>query len=171
MQNPCRPRPLPAHRVFLLVLATLGSTAVPAADRIYGANPVPGYLASSSATTTTLTSGPNPSHLNQPVFFTATVNGQLPTGTVTFSEGPTVICGPVALRQDGTALCTTLTFAAGTHDVVATYSGDPGNSPSASNLRSQSVTNLLWTTMTFSSLCGFRPVDPGEPFTYSIRLN
>lgn len=173
MQNPCRPRRLPAHRVLLLALAILGSTAAPGSDRNHRANQAPRALAAGSgATTTTLTSGPNPSHRNQPVFFTATVNGELPTGTVTFSEGTTMLCGgPVALRQDGTALCTILTFAAGTHEVVATYSGDQVNTPSASSPLSQSVSSLLWTTMTFSSQCMFRPVDPGEPFTYSIRLN
>lgn len=172
MQHPCRPRRLPAHRVLLLALVVLGSTAAPASDRNHRADQTPRPLAGSGGTTTTLTSGPNPSHRNQPVFFTATVSGQVPTGTVTFSEGSTVLCGgPVSLRQDGTALCTILTFAAGTHEVVAAYSGDQGNSPSASNLVSQSVGSLLWTTMTFSSQCAFLPVDPGEPFTYSIRLN
>ena len=172
MQIPCRSRPLQAHRVLLLALAILGSTAAPASDSNHRAGQTQRALAGSGATTTTLTSGPNPSHRNQPVFFTATVSGQTPTGTVTFAEGATMLCGgPVALRQDGTAHCTISTFAAGTHEVVATYSGDQVNSPSASNPVSQSVGSLLWTTMIFSSQCGFLPVDPGEPFTYSVRLS
>jgi len=172
MQITCRLRPSVAHRALVLVLATLGSTASTAAGRIPRAYPVPSQLAGSTATTTTLTSVPNPSHLNQNVFFTATVSGQLPTGTVTFSEGATVLCGgPIALRQDGTAHCPILTLATGTHEIAAAYSGDAVNAPSVSAPRSQSVTSLLWVTMTFGSQCMFRPVDPGEPFTYRIQLN
>jgi len=97
------------------------------------------------ATTTTVGSSANPANLGAAVTFTATVTGTNPTGTVNFKDGGTTFggCGAQALAGAGntrTATCTTSGLAAGTHSIVATYSGDAGNATSSSAPLSQSIT-------------------------------
>ena len=93
---------------------------------------------------TTLASSLNPAIVGASVTFTASVVGTAPTGTVTFHEGGTPVCGVVSLAGSGntrTASCTTSVLGAGFHGVVASYSGNPGNSASTSSTLWQSVTN------------------------------
>ena len=77
-------------------------------------------------TTTTLTSAPNPSDLDQAVTFTATVNssaGAPPDGeTVSFMQGKTVL--GTGTLSSGSATFITSTLKAGTHAVTADYPGD-----------------------------------------------
>src|SRR6185437_969185 len=76
-------------------------------------------------TSTTLVSSANPSTLNQPVTFTATVKGTggvSPDGTVTFLDGANVL-STVALGA-GVATYTTSTLSDGVHPITAVYSGD-----------------------------------------------
>lgn len=78
-----------------------------------------------AATTTTLTSSPNPSQLGQLVKFTATVTGQYggtPTGSITLRDNGTVIA-QVAL-SGGVARYKTSALTQGKHHMVASYSGD-----------------------------------------------
>jgi hypothetical protein len=98
-------------------------------------------------TTTTLTSSLNPSIVEQSVKFTATVTGNAPTGTVDFTDGGSAIAGCSGLTISGsgnsrTAQCTTTSLVSGTHSIVASYSGDPTNAPSASSALSQ-VVNIV----------------------------
>src|SRR5207248_679942 len=99
---------------------------------------------SGAASTTTLASSANPSTAGANVTFTATVTGTNPTGSVNFQDGATSIsgCAAVALTGSGnirTATCSTSSLAAGTHSIVATYSGDAGNMGSTSVALSQVV--------------------------------
>jgi len=84
------------------------------------------------ATSTSVTSAPNPSFFGQPVTLTATVTGayNTPTGTVTFTSGTTTLCANVAFNSSGVATCTTSTLPVGNDTVTATYSGDANNAPS-----------------------------------------
>lgn len=98
------------------------------------------------ATTTTLASSANPSTFGQAVTFTATVtpsNSALdsPDGTVTFSDGTTVLgTAPVAMQTTtGTATLTVSSLAAGDHAVTATYSGSALFAASTSDPLTQSV--------------------------------
>src|SRR5258708_6313283 len=79
------------------------------------------------ATTTTLTSSPNPSAVGQMVTLTASVTVVevfFPfTGTVTFSDGVTTL-GTVASNSSGTTTLNVSTLAAGSHSLTAVYSGD-----------------------------------------------
>jgi hypothetical protein len=105
------------------------------------------------ATTTTLKSSLNPSNVGDLVTFTATVSGgSSPTGTVKFtSDGSTIGgCSSIALVS-GQAQCPTSTLPAGVHNIVATYSGDPGNAPSASTPLSQTVNGPVSETVTLTS--------------------
>jgi PKD repeat protein len=89
------------------------------------------------ATTTTLSSSANPSASGSSVTFTAIVTGSALTGTVAFLDGgaPIAGCASVPLGNAGntsTASCSIAALTVGTHDVVASYSGDSGNTPSTS---------------------------------------
>src|SRR5205814_2192993 len=80
-------------------------------------------------TNTSLASSANPSTYGQSVTFTASVSGNPGNnGTVTFSEGSTVICGSVPLNSSA-ATCSTSTLSATTgspHTITAAYSGATG---------------------------------------------
>ncbi|MGW2005710.1 Ig-like domain-containing protein, partial [Streptomyces tubercidicus] len=106
-----------------------------------------------AATTTTVTSSPDPSVFGQPVTFTATVAPSppgpgTPTGTVTFviSGGPTLTAPLVG----GTASVTTSSLSVGSHTVTATYSGDV-NFSSSSGTDTQLVNKASTTTTVTSS--------------------
>ena len=109
-----------------------------------------------AATTTTLTSGTNPSVYGQPVLFTATVTSSAGglAGTVSFFDGSTLL-GTAALTSSGTANLTVppnatsqaLALAVGTHaSITAQYGGDPTHAPSTSAPVSQVVDQATTTT-------------------------
>lgn len=90
------------------------------------------------ASTTSLTSSPNPSAQGDPVIFTATIASfgrtDTPTGTVTFKDstaGKTL--GHVTLNA-GVASLTTSSLASGTHTITASYGGDEWSAPSKSTV-------------------------------------
>ncbi|MGW3078627.1 Ig-like domain repeat protein, partial [Kitasatospora sp. NPDC001132] len=157
-------------------------TELPAGDHtvstVYSGNegtathevPVTVDQATAAPTTTTLTSSPNPSVCGEPVTFTAQVSSaqvgsqQLPplaspTGTVTFvvsADGPSLTAaldpttGQAQVVENGLSI--------GTHQAIASYSGDTNYAPSSSNLVNQSVTLApTSTTLTVNptpSVCG-----------------
>jgi kumamolisin len=101
-------------------------------------------LAGAAATTTTLASSVNPSMLGANVTFTATVTGSAPTGGVNFQDNGTSISGCTASAVIGvgnsrTATCATNSLTIGTHSIIASYSGDVGNTSSNSAAVSQLV--------------------------------
>ncbi len=89
-----------------------------------------------AATTTTLTSAPNPSTFGQPTTLTATVTvnppgAGTPTGTVTFRRGA-IVLGTTALDGTGHASLTTSGLQVGSNTLTASYSGDANFLASAS---------------------------------------
>ncbi|MFI5977775.1 Ig-like domain repeat protein [Streptomyces sp. NPDC051452] len=116
-----------------------------------------------ASTTTTLTSAPNPSFCNGTVTFTAQVSPVppatgVPTGTVTFvvsADGPSLTA---SVDATGQAQVTESGLSIGTHQAIASYSGDTNFAPSSSNLVNQSVTLApSQTSVTVSpspSVCG-----------------
>ncbi len=105
----------------------------------------------------TLTATPNPSYVGNAVIFTATVQGNLPTGSVTFCDGATttdvactggtVLCPAVSLSSviNPTASCTTTFTAFGSHSISAFYSGD-------SNFTAATTTSALLQTILASAV-------------------
>ena len=100
-------------------------------------------------TTTTLVSSPNTSNTGNPVTFTATVSRGLstviPSGIVTFKEGTTTL-GTGAVSLVGTvykATFTTSALAAGSHPIIAVYSGDASFNSSTSPILTQTVTTAM----------------------------
>jgi parallel beta-helix repeat protein len=86
--------------------------------------------------TNTLSSSANPSSLNQPVTFTATVTSATgtPTGRVQFTIDGANSGAPLVLNATGVATLTTSALALGTHTVTANYSGDHNYAASSATL-------------------------------------
>jgi autotransporter-associated beta strand protein/predicted outer membrane repeat protein len=84
----------------------------------------------SAASAITLAASTTTPAVDDPVTLTATVNGQAPTGTVTITDGSTVLCDRIALTANGdtaTASCTTSFATAGSRTLTANYAGDANN--------------------------------------------
>ena len=147
--------------------------AVYAAD---GSNHLTAYTVGQSQTTTTLVSSANPAPVGANVTFTATVTGNAPTGSVAFTDGGSTIsgCGAMALAGSGntkTASCSTSSLAAGTHSIVAAYSGDPANAGSASAPLSQVIGSKTTSTTTLASSLNPSTVGARVTFTASVTGN
>ena len=106
-------------------------------------------------TATAIASAPNPSSFGQSVTFTATVtsgNG-VPAGTVTFTEGPTVLASAVPVDGAGHAAFATSALAAGSHVVTAAFTGAAGwANSSGDDSAAPQVVNPAQTTVTLTSV-------------------
>ena len=96
-------------------------------------------VVNANATTTALSSTPNPSAHGQAVTFTATVTtaGPTPTGKVKFIDGATALGS--ATLSGGVAKLTKSTLAVGTHPITAQYLGDANSDKSISPILNQVV--------------------------------
>ncbi len=108
------------------------------------------------STTTAVSSSLNPAPYGQSVTYTATVTSTtsgLPTGTITFSDGATVL-GTQPLTSNSTttatATFTNSTLTVGTHTITATYNPTTGFAGSTATL-TQTITGLSTTTALTSS--------------------
>jgi Big-like domain-containing protein len=123
-----------------------------------------------ATTTTTLSSGDNPSTYGQAVTFTATVTtgSGTPTGTVTFEENGSVKLGTTAL-SGGTAILSTkkTQLVAGTDSITATYNPDPVHLGSTSSGYSQTVKQASTTTALASSA---NPASVGQKVTFTATV-
>jgi len=121
-------------------------------------------------TTTGVSSSLNPSIYGQTVTFSAIVsdptNSGVPTGTVTFKNGTTILGKGVAL-SGGAASFSTSTLAGGTRSITATYSGDGKYAASTSAVLSQ-VVNKAASTTTITS--NFNPSTVGGLVTFTISV-
>ena len=126
-------------------------------------------LTPAAATTTTLTSAPNPSVYERPVTFTAMVSGGAgapPNGeTVTFMNLKTVL--GTGTLSGGSASFTTSTLNNGTTAVTALYGGDALFAGSTSNAVKQVVTRAATTTTLSSSL---NPSSCGQAVTFTAVI-
>lgn len=125
-------------------------------------------------TTTSVTSSPNPSVLEQSVTFTATVtsSGGVPAGTVTFTEGSTVLASNVAVDGSGHASFSTSALVVGSHTITASFTGNPpwGNS-SGSDSASPQVVNKDATTTAVSSSANPSVFSQPVTFTATVTAN
>src|SRR5437867_1062300 len=122
------------------------------------------------ATSTSLTSTPNPSVTGQTVTLSATVSPVTPApealnGTVTFRDGATSL-GVVTL-VNGSASLTISTLAVGSHSLTAAYSGSPDFAPSTSAAVTQTV-NPGSTSTTLTSAPN--PSTAGQAVTLSSTV-
>src|SRR5436309_3526137 len=127
-------------------------------------------------TTTTLSSSPNPSIVDQTVNFVATVvaqNGGSPSGTVTFKDGANTI-GTASVvtcncASRGTATLPLSTLGAGTHTITAVYGGDVTFTGSTSSAITQTVLPKTATTTALSS--SLNPSYVGQSVTFTAAVS
>gem|GEM_PF-1151009 len=115
---------------------------------------------------TMLQSSLNPSMFGQSVTFTATISGQNPTGTVTFTSGALTLCTAVALTAN-VATCATTALPVGSDSVTAAYSGDANNAASQSPAFTQTV-NVKTTTV--SLVVAPDHIALGQPVTITATV-
>ena len=134
-----------------------------------------------AVTTTTVTSSPNPSNVNQAVTFTATVaSGGSPVtvGNVTFRRGAAVLCANVALNASGQAACTpaAATFnMEGVFTITADYNGAPGQFNISSGSVTQTVTSpTIVSCLNFANNGGIaisNATQQGNPYPSNIIVS
>jgi hypothetical protein len=88
-----------------------------------------------AASATSLASSANPSAPGQAVTFTATVSGAyaIPTGRVRFRDGSKLLA--TIPLTNGVAVYTTTALSLGTHNITASFGGDPNYVPSSANVQ------------------------------------
>ena len=122
-------------------------------------------------TSTALISDLNPSIYGESVTFTATVSAVapgtgIPTGTVAFKEGTTILgTGTLAAGQ---ATFSTADLAAGVHNITAEYEGDASFNSSSSDPLAQTVNKADTTTALVSDL---NPSIYGESITFTATVS
>ncbi len=124
----------------------------------------------SIGTTTAVTSNNGSTTYGQPATFTATVapaSGSGETGTVQFVIDGSDVGTPVAI-SGGIAAYATTTLTAGSHAIVATYSGDVNFAGSTSPTITQSVTRISTTIAVTSNN---NSVIYGRSVTFTATVN
>jgi len=130
---------------------SIAATYVPADSLLFsGSSTTLTQNVTSATATTTLSSTPNPSTFGQPASFAVVVkgNGRTPTGTVTFTDGATVL-GIASLDDSGQATFITSTLAIGSHAIIANHGGDPNFLGSRSTLTQTVNPNTPPTTQVY----------------------
>ncbi len=135
------------------------------------------YRVTQAPTTTSASSTPNPSAIDQPVAIKAVVTGQnggTPTGTVNFADANSPIPGCTGLQlapQQGggsAVTCTTNSLSLGTHSqITATYIGDGNFLGSSTTLTPAQVVQIATTTTALS------PTSPSvinQPVTFTATV-
>lgn len=120
------------------------------------------------ASTTTLTSTPDPAVVGEPVTYHATVSPAPAAGTVEFLDdgSPIPACGATT-PAGGVATCTATYTSARAHSVVAVYSGSSTLASSTSGPLDETVGLVPTTTTLVSSL---DPAAVGDAVTYTATV-
>jgi hypothetical protein len=132
--------------------------------------------ASTAATTTTVSSAPNPSTSGDTVTFTATVAATsgtgTPTGTVDFLAGSTTLASSVTLDSSDQSTFTTSSLAVGSHTITANYGGDANFSASTgSDSASPQVVNQASTTASTTTVDSApNPSVSGQTVTFTATV-
>ncbi|MGQ0795538.1 MAG: Ig-like domain repeat protein, partial [Nitrosopumilaceae archaeon] len=118
--------------------------------------------------TTTISSGSNPSVTGQSVTLSATVTGSggTPTGTVTFYDGATSI--GTGTLSSGTTSITTSSLSVGAHTITASYGGNSAYNSSTSSSISQTVNKGNTSTVVTSNI---NPSNVGQSVTFTATIS
>ncbi len=167
------------HAALQTNLLTVGGHSITA---FYVPSTSAGFAASTSTTldetvnqaasSTALTSSPNPASFAQSVTFAATVSSSTtgtPTGVVQFLDTSTLL-GTGTLGANGQVTFGTSSLALGTHSITAKYSGDPNFAGSASAAVSETV-NTAATSTGLTSSANPAPFRQSVTFTASVSPN
>jgi hypothetical protein len=128
------------------------------------------YSVVRAPTTTTLSASPDPAVGGTKVTYTARVSPNPGSGSVAFRDGARLIpgCARVAVKDTtGKAKCSITYDAAGTHSVVASFSGDDDSAPSSSAPVTESVTQTSTMTTLSSSA---DPIAVDQSVTYTAQV-
>jgi hypothetical protein len=117
----------------------------------------------------TLVSSSNPSVVGLQVVFTANLSGTAvgPTGSVTFSDGSTVL-GSSTISANGSASYTTTTLSVGQHNVIAIYTGDANNSAASSSPLQETIQPSTSTIVLSSNK---NPALIGDAVTFAMTVS
>ncbi|MGC2422757.1 MAG: FG-GAP-like repeat-containing protein [Nitrospirota bacterium] len=119
-------------------------------------------------TTTTESSGQNPSAYGQSVTFTATVSPST-AGTVTFMDGATTL--GTGTLYSGTATFTTVALSVGSHTITAVYGGDTNDTGSTSSGITQTVNQAITATVTTVSSGSLNDTSSyGDSVTFTAKV-
>lgn len=131
-------------------------------------SPIFTQLVVSAISSVQLVSSSNPSIAGHGITLTAVVssNGGVPTGTVTFLDGPTSL-GTATVNAAGQATLTVTTLTAGTHGLTAAYAGDARDASSTSAVYNQVVQQAATSISLTSSV---NPSFAGAPVTFTASL-
>jgi hypothetical protein len=126
------------------------------------------------ATTSSVASSANPSAFGQSVTLTATITANspgsgIPTGTVTFADGSTIL-GTAMLNGSGIATFGTSSLSVGSHSITAVYGGDTDFTSSTSSTLSQTV-NPDATTSAVASSANPSVFTQSVTFTATVTAN
>jgi hypothetical protein len=159
------------YATLTLAVGTHSITAVYAGSGsfITSTSPVLTQTVNKAGSSTTLTSSVNPSSYLQTVTFTATVKSAttgIPTGTVTFMNGATVL-GTGTLNGSGIATLAISSLPVGSQAITGSYSGGSNFNASVSATLTQTVNKANTTTALASSL---NPSASGQPVTFTATV-
>jgi hypothetical protein len=121
-------------------------------------------------TTTTLTANPNPGTFGLFDTLTATVTSGdgVPTGSVTFLDGTTALCG-AASTSGGSATCQATSLQAATHPLSAVYTSSSANIASSTSKRVSLLVNPATTTTSLTSSAN--PAAFGAPVVLTATVS
>ena len=122
-----------------------------------------------ATTSTTLSTSAATAPVGTVITFTSTVSTTItpePTGSVQFTDGATVL-GSGTVGTTGIASIATSALAPGTHNIVATYSGDGDNAPSHSTVLVETIQQIGTTTTLTSSQ---NPANAGASVVLSANV-
>ena len=133
---------------------------------------VQGKVLDVNPTTTTLTSGTNPSVTGSTIVFTVTVQsgGITPTGPITLLEGTTVIASST-LQSGGVGTFSVANLPHGSHSLTASYAGDSQNSSGVSSPALIQVVKDQLAATTTSLVTATSPTIAGTPATFTATVN
>src|SRR5580704_11883182 len=123
-----------------------------------------------SPTLTSLSSSSNPATQGQSVTFTATVTGSggTPIGSVTFTDGSTVLASNVTVTS-GVATFSTSSLATGSHSIVASFTGSTGWQNSASGTLTEQINQTSFATST-TVASSLNPSNSGQSVTFTATV-
>jgi len=162
---------------YMAILNTVGSWTISVMDAINGISgtSAPIAVATTAATTTTISSTPNPSALGQTVTFTATVSSDpasgTPTGSVQFIIDGANFGSAVALGAGGVASISDSALSVGTHTVTATYSGDSTHAGSTSAALTQTVLSVEQQVQNLKDQIATLGLNKGNTNSLDVKLN
>lgn len=138
--------------VFILTTLFIYSCQKPSVEDYINTDELP------LSTTLDLSSSQNSASLAENIAFTAKIspqkliNGQYPSGTVSFTKNDVTLCDSVPVAQPLLqAKCTIQFLELGDNQIVATYSGDKYYKKSKSNVINTTIKNLIATAVTLQT--------------------